>query len=187
MKRVRSFDIRFLTLPSERSQAASFADVYASISKAVLPAAAAVPGVPLESWHATCDLVQSRWEASTDLLAVVLDSTSKRIVACFSDVNLADRSMPGQHTAAEDEDEDAADGYTVLNPTWQSLKMVPSDGGLYENRNVRDFFWEQIEGAKRDVPFRLSYLERFADRHQGIAYPMSMVRDWLAARTARVL
>ena len=71
-------------------------------------------------------------------------------------------------------------------PNWRSEPLgVIRDLDRYANRNVTDFAWSWVEGAKHDLPFRLSYLERGAERNpNGLwAYLLALraeFRDYLS-------
>lgn len=51
-------------------------------------------------------------------------------------------------------------------PSWRTEPLGVIHGfDRYANRNVSDFGWSWVEGAKHDLPLCLSYIERGAERN----------------------
>ena len=69
---------------------------------------------------------------------------------------------------------------------WKTEVVPDANAEFYANYNQTDFGWAWVEGAKRDLPFRLSYFERKAERNPGgsLAFFMGLwaeVRDLFSA------
>lgn len=172
MKRVRIFDLSFQPRPLLESHTAD--DLVRYKSTRLLKVINA-PVQTSDGWHETCEMVQQRLASEDSCQAIVFDSIAKRVVAQFSSENLSLVETPANLLETEEFEADSL----PCRQAWSSLPLNTEGADLvYENRNVRDFFWDQIEGARRDVPFRLGYFERLAERHQVFAYPLGLVREW---------
>ncbi|MEM7478686.1 MAG: hypothetical protein AAF483_27190, partial [Planctomycetota bacterium] len=68
---------------------------------------------------------------------------------------------------------------TVMFTLDGSANAKKPNSRIYENRNVRDFHWELIEGANREIPFRLSFLERLAEKSMAFGLLLYCKR-WIA-------
>lgn len=128
--------------------------------------------VSFESWHDFRKQVKSQVAAAELEEAIVIDAISKQTIASISQIN-------EQHCQLEKQSE--ADERVTLFPKWDSQRIATiGEHEFFLNRNVTDFEWHLLEGAKYDVPFRLSYLERLAERHpEGlIASLQGSARAW---------
>ena len=88
---------------------------------------------------------------------LVFDTTTKQIVASISsqDEQLQQRSHQNE------------DGEIIVTlPKWESYSLGRIEAqDLFLNCNATDFEWHLLEGGKYESPFRLSYLERIAERN----------------------
>ncbi len=104
-------------------------------------------------WHMVWDFVLASLEEPTSV-AHIYDAQAKHsaIIARFSaddwdnETNVDTAKTPATHWRSE----------AILTPTGQTR---------YAIRNVTDFGWYWVEGAKHELPFRLSYFERGAERN----------------------
>lgn len=142
--------------------------------------------IATEGWHNTCQevvarLVAARSNCSEDsphaLEAQVFDSVTNRLLARFSEHNL--ELLAGANV-------DETGEQLLETRVWETVDFLLDENcKLNENRNVRDFQWELLDGAKRAVPFRLNYLERQAETNSMWAYGLGLlqeVRDLLVRR-----
>ncbi len=124
------------------------------------------------SWHKSCDLITEKLEQNPDWIAEVLPVRSTKVIARFSRENLAE--LEYQQRELDDEDP-ASVGKTV----WQSVGLKSDDGReLFENRNVRDFHWDLLDGARRESPFALSTVESLAGRNSLAGFIYSLVQQY---------
>lgn len=111
----------------------------------------------ITGWHKAWDFVLASLEEPTSV-ARIYDAQVKRsaIIVTFS----ADDSIS----------ETQANATKTPDTRWRSEAIrTPSGQTRYAYSNTTDFGWNWVEGAKRELPFRLSYLERDAERNpQGI-------------------
>lgn len=104
------------------------------------------------SWHKACDFVRQSFESGEiagGKDGFIVDAKTKRVVIRFSAAGIETNERE-----------------SAVGDAWEAKSRGSLDDGrrVIEFSNVRDFAWEFLEGAKRDVPFRLSYLERNAER-----------------------
>lgn len=107
----------------------------------------------ISGWHKAWELAE---QAMQDRCAEgrIYDAQLKHspTIAIFSDRNLQNELVD--------------QGTTSSRLSWRSEPLGVIRGfDRYANRNVTDFGWSWVEGAKHDLPFRLSYLERGAERN----------------------
>lgn len=119
----------------------------------------------LASWHdirKQCRALLSEEEPTS---MVIFDAATRQIVACFSteDEQLKQRSNQTE------------DGEVIhVLPKWESSSLGQVNGQSYVlNCNSTDFEWHLLEGGKYESPFRLSYLERVAERN-----PEGFIARW---------
>lgn len=125
-----------------------------------------------ESWHKTCDLIAEKLDADPELVAEVFPLKSSKVIARFSRENLAELEY---QQAELDDDDPASVGKTV----WQTVKLESSSGHeLFENRNAREFHWDLLDGARRDVPFALTSVECMAGRNSLAGFLYSLVQQY---------
>ena len=138
------------------------------------------------SWHKTCkyitESIQAHGESDSDgdLEAAVFDARTAELLARFSTTNLSMWSRP-----VKSESGSVASEASMVrmdqphgphgSPLWESVKFGEFDGQTYyENRNVNQFYWELVEGARREVPFRLSYLELKAENNGFVSFGLGL-------------
>ncbi|MFN3189343.1 MAG: hypothetical protein ACE361_02380 [Aureliella sp.] len=130
-----------------------------------------------ESWHKACDSISDRMnQAESAREAIAVDAKSNRILVRFSQSDLD----PGND---DDLDRNGSEASSESARIWNTVHFnKPQDGEtlIYENRNIVDFHWEMPNGARRDVPFRLTLLERNAESNpicMTILTEMQKLRD----------
>lgn len=104
-------------------------------------------------WHKAWDFAIASLEEPTSV-ARIYDAQAKHsaIIVRFSTHESNDET---QVTAAK-----------APATRWRSEAIeTPSGQTRYAFTNMTDFGWSWVEGAKREVPFRLSYFERDAERN----------------------
>lgn len=127
----------------------------------------------LDSWHKACDLMLKRLGEDPQLVAEVMPAKCNKVIARFCCENLAEIEF--RKLELDDEDSSSL-GKTV----WRSIELVgEGDKPIYENRNTRDFHWDQLDGAKRDSPFALTPVERAASRSSLAGFLYSVVRQYM--------
>jgi hypothetical protein len=107
----------------------------------------------VNGWHKAWELAESAL-CSHAIEGRILDTFIKKspMIAVFSHHNF--------------EDELADIARSAVKTRWRSESLGNIRGvERFANTNVTDFGWSWVEGAKRDLPFRLSYLERQAERN----------------------
>jgi hypothetical protein len=108
---------------------------------------------PFTSWHKACEYIAERFksgEVEDGNDGFLVDPTTKRVVIRFA-----------VRMESDSDDKSWKEG-----DAWKTVTSSRLDDGrcLVELSNTRDFAWELLDGAKREVPFRLNYLERNAER-----------------------
>lgn len=117
-----------------------------------------------EGWHQSWDTAV-QWMTSVaasdeprESEVAIVDGSASMVIATFSQGNL--------------ESLEPAEGQVK----WRSVK-VASGGGFWCNLNYSDYGWGWVSGAKREVPFRLRFLERQAESNpSGL---LSRARAWI--------
>jgi hypothetical protein len=107
----------------------------------------------VSGWHKVWEIAKRALEADT-VEGRIHDSHLKRspLIAVFSHHNF--------------QDELAKIALEELSTRWRTEPLGKIRGvERFANTNVTDFGWSWIEGAKRDLPYRLSFLERQAERN----------------------
>lgn len=130
-----------------------------------------------DSWHKLWDSVVTRLSETPDEIEVtVFDQKLRQIVAHFSNVNLQSRDEAAAvPTKAELETGEKPKSST----SWESIAISEAGSStLYENRNVQDYYWDLLEGARREVPFRLTYFERKAKHNSAFAFGLGLIQEW---------
>lgn len=105
-------------------------------------------------WHKAWDLaVASIESAGSDCRIYDAQIEHSPVIALFTD-----------HEIEEDESSpEVTDG---VRTSWRSEPFHTSDGQTrYALANMTDFGWKWVEGAERELPFRLNYFERNAERY----------------------
>ncbi len=134
-----------------------------------------------EGWHQTWDTaigllgpkdVDNQLENSSEV-AIADAAVALQVIAIFSPRNL--ESVEGESAATK----------------WRSVRITTGEG-WWCNLNYSDYGWGWVSGAKREVPFRLRFLERQAE-----ANPDSLlsrvrawfieVRDWFYGHDKKIL
>lgn len=178
MKRVSSFQVHMYQ--QGQGDLAAFAEPPAKRSASGPQDGSAPTQIRLASWHKTCQAVLDRLseESGSKREAVVFDSKTKSVLARFSRQNLESTTTTDEEEFANKESNDDYEENTVTKD-WDSVAFakIGGDGfeggdSIYENRNVRDYHWELLVGAQREVPFRLSYLERNAEKNRFCAFTL---------------
>ncbi|MEM8732943.1 MAG: hypothetical protein AAGG44_01885 [Planctomycetota bacterium] len=133
-----------------------------------------------ESWHKACDSIAAKLVAeSAENIdeAVAVDAKTTRILARFSSEDLD----PGNEDDLNRSDSDSSkESVRAWNTVHFNKPTDESETLIYENRNIVDFHWEMPDGARRDVPFRLTLLERNAESNpicMTILTEMQKLRD----------
>lgn len=126
--------------------------------------------IHFDSWHKTWKRIQKELnDTKVPFEALVIDPKTKRLVASFTLHN--QQNLEQEDTDSEQE----------VPRLWET-DSVEHDGefAFFCNRNVADFEWMLLEGARHDVPFQLGFLERKANRSpNGIyAYLHQMFGQW---------
>lgn len=107
----------------------------------------------VSGWHKAWDLSeQAFWDHYVE--GQIFDAGLKNspAIAIFS------------HHNFQDEVADIAS--EAIKTRWRSEPLGQIHGiERFANTNLSDFGWSWVEGAKRDLPFRLNYLEREAERN----------------------
>jgi hypothetical protein len=165
MKRVRLYRLQFV------NQASSV------VAADILNAGAGENGSlgeseTLTSWHKVWDVACRHLSSDAQPLeTVVIDPETNHVIATFTLTNQQIALAPDADAldaGAVDDDEQDYDQQAVPSqfPRWES-EMICSRGGrtLFINRNASHFHWQLLDGARHEVPFRLSFLELFLDRH----------------------
>lgn len=140
--------------------------------------------IEFSSWHRLWNHVKSLLRDSPDRQILIVDPQTEDAIAVFSPWNL----QMIQEDAADDQ-EDTSDS---AEPRWDSHRFrMNIDTPFYENRNHSGFHWQLLDGAELEVPLRLSYLERKAERNPDgwFAYCLALVgqwRDMFARRSAQL-
>ncbi len=107
----------------------------------------------VSGWHKAWELAEQAMHDNC-VEGRILDAGSKKapIIAIFS------------HHNFQDELADIASD--AIRTRWRSEPLGNIHGAeRFANTNLSDFGWSWVEGAKRDLPFRLNYLERGAERN----------------------
>jgi hypothetical protein len=140
-----------------------------------------------ESWHKTCGFILDQLlplsehgdsRQASELQALAFDARSHGLIAHFCRDNFEnskglDSSLDPRKSSFNENDE----GSSMVSKSWDSVIFAHGSGGDYfENRNVRDYYWELLEGAQREVPFRLHYLERQAESNLLVAHSLSFIQ-----------
>lgn len=173
MQRVSSFEVVFHNASHQQLQASPNSEMRTRF----------------QSWHKTCQFIHERfndlppqaWSASGQSPeAVAYDGRTRSILARFTPQNLEledvqIESVPSLSPGSQS----AVLGLTAESvssvKSWDSVLFAHAAGGdIFENRNVRDFYWELLEGARREVPFRLSFLEKQAELNSFVAHWLSL-------------
>ncbi len=107
----------------------------------------------ITGWHKAWDFVLANLEEATSV-GRIYDAQAKNsaIIATFStyDSNIEMQVIEAKTPATR----------------WRSEAIhTPTGQTRYAYTNATDFGWNWVEGAKRELPFRLSYLERDAERN----------------------
>lgn len=129
--------------------------------------------VNLDSWHKACDLMLERLAENRELVAEVTPAKCNKVIARFCSESLAEIAFEKLGLNAEE---------TVpLDKTvWRSVRLSSDDQQpIFENRNIRDFHWDQLDGAKRDSPYELTSVERAASRNGLVGFLYSLVRQYI--------
>ena len=192
MKRVTSFELRVCT-PEQVDQQS----IYRSAGQKLR----------FNSWHKTCAQIRHQLLApenpasldrveAAEIEAIAFDSRTKAVLARFSRMNLeamqpasnfgADGSPAGRELQLEqaqsDSDHNGFEDVQGIKKMWDSVLFARSAGcDFFENRNVQDYYWELLEGARREVPFRLNYLEKRAERSSVLASSLRILQTFLGA------
>ena len=104
----------------------------------------------ITGWHKAWDFATAATVAGVQECRI-FDSQIRNSppIAIFSEHNL------------QDELDDIADD--AMKVHWKSEAYQSTDGvEKFANLNLTDFGWSWVEGATRDLPYRLGYLERGA-------------------------
>ncbi|MEZ6138549.1 MAG: hypothetical protein R3C53_27005 [Pirellulaceae bacterium] len=143
----------------------------------------------VSGWHKAYDVAERKFaalleeqpiETTSDLPSVdILDSLGKLTVARFSSIH----EEKIQTESANQE------GQSVVDIRWEShpLKLAPSDMPCFAHLNTSDFQWVWLDGATREVPVRLGFLDRRAARNPDgiwgrVASIVAESRDWMFGR-----
>lgn len=121
--------------------------------KLIIDSASAKREHLITGWHKAWDFVLASLEEPTSV-GRIYDAQAKNsaIIATFS--------------AYDSNIETEADEATTPATRWRSETIhTPSGQTRYAYTNTTDFGWNWVEGAKRELPFRLNYLERDAERN----------------------
>lgn len=129
--------------------------------------------VNLDSWHKACDLMLQRLGENRELVAEVMPAKCTKVIARFCSENLAEIEF--RKLELDDEDTSSL-GKTV----WRSIELSREGAEpIYENRNTRDFHWDQLDGAKRESPYALTTVERAASRNSLAGFLYSLARQYM--------
>jgi hypothetical protein len=107
----------------------------------------------VSGWHKAWELAEQAMHDNC-VEGRISDAGNKKspIIAIFSHHNMQDELVDIDPVA--------------VKTRWRSEPLGNIHGAeRFANTNVTDFGWSWVEGAKRDLPFRLSYLERSAERN----------------------
>lgn len=161
MKRVRHFEVLVIG-PSEGGDEESF---------------------EMSSWHRIHDLARERLAAGSSEVQVKV--STGEVVAIFSDQDLRaeeeETAKPPPRNGFYDPNDEADVDSKTERRSWETVKFSDSNDRQWcENRNVKDFFWQLLDGARHELPFSLNYFERKAlNNPNGLyAYGMSLVHQW---------
>ena len=124
-------------------------------------------GKSLHSWHKVWDYIaESCQETEGAEVWQIVDPVGKLLIASVSKNNLQredEARIHAENSEREDQDDDLPPESSRI---WFSSVFATKNGHeLFINRNTQDFYWELVDGATHEVPFRLSYLERKAERN----------------------
>jgi hypothetical protein len=121
--------------------------------KVTIGAQAAAVEHLVTGWHKAWDLAVSSLEEPTNVCHIY-DAQAKHsaVIARFAAHDLQDELV----ATAEDK-----------HPTrWRSETIHTANGQTrFACCNLTDFGWNWVEGAERELPFRLNYFERDAERN----------------------
>lgn len=107
----------------------------------------------VNGWHKAWELAEQAMHDDC-VEGRILDAGNHKspIIAIFSHHNMQDELV-----------DIASD---AVKTRWRSEPLGNIHGAeRFANTNLSDFGWSWVEGAKRDLPFRLSYLERQAEHN----------------------
>ncbi len=107
----------------------------------------------VSGWHKAWELAEQAMHDDC-VEGRIADARAKRapMIAIFS------------HHNFQDELADVAD--QAVKTKWRSEPLGKiKEAERFANTNLTDFGWTWVEGAKRDLPFRLNYFERGAERN----------------------
>ncbi|GAB5404252.1 MAG: hypothetical protein Aurels2KO_24830 [Aureliella sp.] len=125
-----------------------------------------------DSWHKACDLIEDKLVQNPEWTAEVLPEKSTKVIARFCRENLAEL----EYRQLELDDEDPS---SVGKTVWQSVQLDSSGGpGLFENRNAREYHWDMLDGARRELPFALTGVEQLAGRNSLAGFLYSLVQQY---------
>lgn len=129
------------------------------------------------SWHKVWETIEAHFDAHPDQArAAVLDMEFKAVVASFSSTDMQ------LYIDDNDGDTDAGERDTrPQRPLWDSVPMAKGEQTQYfANRNIDEYEWHLLDGAKHEVPFRLSYLERTAENNPNgiVARVHRLLLEW---------
>ncbi len=126
----------------------------------------------LDSWHRACEVIAEKLSGDETLQAEVFPQGCHRVIARFAAHNLYDLETSNSHPESEETTE-------VVTSVWRSVRFPLSENvEIFENRNTLDFHWDLLDGARRDVPFALTRLERSAQRSRIGGYIYSVIQQW---------
>ncbi|MCA9194510.1 MAG: hypothetical protein KDB03_22220 [Planctomycetales bacterium] len=132
-------------------------------------AAKGVSRHPYSSWHRVWEHASDAFFSKQATTLVYDPLQTDTVIAIFSASNL--QHHPAQASCLI---ESASNSAPFLdNLRWVSQRVpkhephmqTSDDIHFYINMNISEFYWGQVEGAKHELPFRLSFLERRAEQN----------------------
>ncbi len=160
MKRIHQFQLH---------QVSQLPDTWSEAGAQLMADGAEAP--VFSSWHKLLKALKNRsGEEFVDHSWLVLDMKHAEIVACIGATNL--QSL--QETTSDELP-------TESLPRWETNRFAQlGEQVIFENRNFSGFHWQLLDGAVHEVPLRLSYLERKAERNPNgmFAYCLGLVGQW---------
>lgn len=136
-------------------------------------------GTRFSSWHKVWDFVRGRLEeVGSPSQAIVLDPQTGNVIASFSSYSEQAEEEAAREVSEEEDDQGPPKGPWRQ---WESVRFATFQGvEFFENRDVKGYHWDLLDGAIHEVPFRLSYWERKAERHPNgvFAYCLGLIGEW---------
>jgi hypothetical protein len=134
----------------------------------------------LNSWHQVWDTAYEHLTRNPGALETLVKDPlhHHEIIASFTFTNQQIALAPDADEEDEDEEETRA---SVVYPRWETEKIGEMAGhNLYVNRNLSNYHWQLLDGARFEVPFRLGLLESLMERYPNgtLAYCLDVAQEF---------